>query len=57
VRLRVHFTPYWVLAQGSGCVENDNNWTRLTLKRPGPVRLATRFSLARIVSRGPRCTG
>jgi hypothetical protein len=57
VRLRVHFTPYWVLAQGSGCVENDNNWTQLKLTRPGPVRLATRFSLARVVSRGPRCTG
>jgi hypothetical protein len=57
VRLRVHFSPYWVLAEGDGCVENDNNWTKLRLRRAGDVRLTTRFSLIRVVSRGPRCTG
>ena len=57
VRMRVHFSPYWALAEGDGCVSNDNNWTRLQIRKPGPVRLVTRFSLARIVSRGPRCTG
>jgi hypothetical protein len=57
VRLRVHFSPYWTLARGDGCVENDDNWTRLRLRKAGAVRLVTRFSLTRIVSRGPRCTG
>jgi hypothetical protein len=56
VRLRVHFSPYWALAKGDGCVSNDDNWTRLRLRRAGPVRLVTHFSLARIVSRGPRCS-
>jgi hypothetical protein len=56
VRLRVHFSPYWALAKGDGCVENDDNWTRLRLRRAGQVRLVTRFSLVRIVSRGPRCS-
>jgi hypothetical protein len=56
VRLRVHFSPYWALATGDGCVENDDNWTRLRLRRAGQVRLVTRFSLVRIVSRGPRCS-
>jgi hypothetical protein len=57
VRLRVHFSPYWALAKGDGCVENDHNWTRLRVRRPGALRLVTRFSLRRIVSRGPRCSG
>jgi hypothetical protein len=56
VLLRVHFTPYWALVRGSGCVERDGNWTRIRVRRPGPLRLATRFEVGRIVSRGPRCT-
>jgi hypothetical protein len=57
VRLRVHFTPYWAVVRGSGCVERDGAWTRLRVRAPGPVRIATRFAIGRIVSRGPRCTG
>jgi MFS family permease len=56
VLLRVHFTPYWALVRGSGCVERDGAWTRIRVRRPGPLRLATRFEVGRIVSRGPRCT-
>ena len=56
VRLHVRFTPYWELSRGSGCVAPDGRWTRLTLLRPGPVRLATDFSLARIGAASPRCT-
>jgi hypothetical protein len=54
--VRVHFTPYWALAQGSGCVSPAGEFTRLRLTRPGPVRLVTRFSLGRIGARSPRCT-
>jgi hypothetical protein len=58
VRLRVRFTPYWALAEGSGCVERTpGGWTALRVRRAGPVRLVTRFAVARIVSRGPRCSG
>jgi hypothetical protein len=56
VRLHVRFTPYWALVRGSGCVAQDGRWTRLTLRRAGPVRLATRFSLDRIRATSPRCT-
>ena len=56
VRLRVRFTPYWVLSQGSGCVAPDGPWTRLTLDRAGPVKLTTDFSLARIGATSPRCS-
>jgi hypothetical protein len=53
--VRVHFTPYWALTEGQGCVARDGNFTQLTLRRPGPVRLAIRFSLDRIGSNSPRC--
>ena len=55
VRLRVRFTPYWALAQGSGCVIDDHGFVSLTLRRAGPVRLVTRFALGRIGSTSPRC--
>jgi hypothetical protein len=56
VIVRVHFTPYWALARGSGCVSPDGADTRLILRHGGPVRLVIRFSPERIGARGPRCT-
>jgi hypothetical protein len=55
VRLRVRFTPYWALAQGYGCVVDDGGFISLRLRRAGPIRLVTRFSLGRIGAGSPRC--
>jgi hypothetical protein len=55
VFVRVRFTPYWALSEGSGCVAPDGEFTKLTLRHAGPVRLVIRFSLARIRARSPRC--
>ena len=55
VRLRVRFTPYWALSEGSGCVAPDGRWTRLTLRRAGPVKLVTQFALDRIGASSQRC--
>ncbi len=54
--LHVHFTPYWALAQGSGCVAPDGDGTRLELRRAGPVRLVIRFAPGRIGATSPRCS-
>jgi hypothetical protein len=54
--VRVHFTPYWALGQGSGCVEPAGDFVRLTLRRPGPVRLVIRFSLGRVRATSARCS-
>ena len=54
--VRVRFTPYWAIAEGSGCVAPDGEFTKLTVRRAGPVRLVIRFSLARIGARSPRCS-
>jgi hypothetical protein len=55
VFLRVRYTPYWKLTQGSGCVSPAGDFTALTLRRAGPVKLVIGFSLARIGARSPRC--
>lgn len=58
VRLRVHFTPYWAVVAGDGCVARAaGDWTTVRVRRRGVLRIATRFSPLRIVSHGPRCSG
>jgi hypothetical protein len=58
VWLRVHFTPYWAVEAGDACVSRAaGDWTRLRVRRPGPLRIVTRFAPLRVISRGPRCSG
>jgi hypothetical protein len=54
--IRVHFTHYWAITTGAGCVAPAGDFTELRLRRPGQVRLSIRFSLSRIGARSPRCT-
>jgi hypothetical protein len=56
VLVRVHFTPYWKLGEGSGCVAPNGEFTELTVRRPGTVRLVIGFSFARIGASSSRCT-
>ena len=56
VLVRVRFTPYWAIDQGSGCVEPAGDFTQLRLRAPGKVRLVTAFSFGRIRAKSPRCT-
>lgn len=54
--VRVRFSPYWGLVEGTGCVaRGPGGMSRVTLRQTGRARLAIRFSLARVFSRGPRC--
>jgi hypothetical protein len=55
VMLRVRFSPYWALAEGSGCVIDSGGFTALRLRRAGQVRMVTRFALGRIGATSPRC--
>jgi hypothetical protein len=57
VDLRVHFTPYWRITTGHGCVgEGPGGWTRLRVRRPGPVVVEASFALGRVRASAPRCT-
>jgi hypothetical protein len=54
--VRVHYTPYWALASGSGCVaQAPGDWTEIQARRPGNLHVVIRFSVGRIFSQGPRC--
>mgnify|MGYP000691633581 FL=1 len=56
--VHVHWTPFWELEQGSGCVEQaPGDWTRVRLRTAGRAHVGTRFALGRIGADSPRCTG
>jgi hypothetical protein len=55
ILLRVHWTPYWRLGSGTGCVERHGPWTALVARRPGTFRLSARFSVGRVLARGAAC--
>jgi hypothetical protein len=54
--VRVHFTPYWELAGGNGCVaRGPGAWTEVQAHRAGNFHVVIGFSLARVFSEAPRC--
>ena len=53
--VRVHYSPYWAVTEGDGCVGPYGEFTRLTVRRAGPMKVAMRFSLGRIGATSPRC--
>jgi hypothetical protein len=56
VLVRVHWTPYWSIQQGSGCVEEaPGGYTMLDVQTPGRFRVGVDFSPWRAISSGPRC--
>jgi hypothetical protein len=54
--VRVHFTPYWSITEGSGCVAPAGQFTRLSLRRAGAVRMTISFAPGRIGAHSPRCS-
>jgi hypothetical protein len=55
--VRVHFTPYWALGSGNGCVSRaPGEWTEVQARRAGELHVIIRFSLARVFDRGQRCS-
>jgi hypothetical protein len=56
VLVKVHWTPYWSIEQGTGCVEQSpGGYTTLNVTEPGRFRVGVDFSPLRAVDRGPRC--
>jgi hypothetical protein len=46
--VRLHYTRYWTLTRGYGCVAPaPGGWTSVSVKAPGVVRVVAHFSLAR----------
>lgn len=56
VLVRVHWTPYWSIEQGTGCVEQaPGGYTMIDVTTPGRFRVGIDFSPVRAVSSGARC--
>jgi hypothetical protein len=54
--VRLHFSPYWALAGGHGCIGRAaGDWTTVRARGGGRLHVVISFSLARVFSRGPRC--
>jgi hypothetical protein len=54
--VRLHYTPYWSLPRGAGCVSvARGGWTRLWLRGPGSVTVSARVSLAGFLGDHARC--
>jgi hypothetical protein len=53
--VRVRYSPYWAVVEGSGCVAPAGDFTALTVRQPGRMKIAMRFSLTRIGARSIRC--
>jgi hypothetical protein len=43
--VRVNFTPYWSIGDGSGCLLRDGNWTIARVAHPGTFSVDADFSL------------
>jgi hypothetical protein len=55
--VRVHFTRYWTLTRGSGCVAPARGgWTAVSVRGPGTAVVTASFSLARAFSSGGSCS-
>ncbi len=55
--MRLHYSQYWALTEGSGCVQvGPGNYTTVTLKNAGRARVATKFAFGRVVRKGRRCS-
>jgi hypothetical protein len=57
VLVRQHATPYWTVADGDGCVSEDeaSGWTLVDVRRPGVLRVRARFTARGALRREPRC--
>ncbi|MGI8922132.1 MAG: hypothetical protein ACR2HD_10785 [Solirubrobacteraceae bacterium] len=56
ILVRERDTPYWTIAQGSGCVgPARGGWTLVTPRRPERLRIDARFSFGRVLHHGPNC--
>lgn len=56
--VRVHFTRYWTLTQGQGCVAHGpEGFTEVKASAPGKLVVSARFSLARAFGAGGSCPG
>jgi hypothetical protein len=56
VLVRVHWTPYWSIERGNGCVaQAPGDYTMIDATTPGRFRIGVDFAPLRAIDAGPRC--
>ena len=54
--VRVRWTPYWQIGEGTGCVEESpGGFTRVTTNEPGRLKVGVSFAPLRAIGGGRRC--
>ncbi len=53
--VRLHYTRYWTVVEGHACLAAHDGWTAVSVKSPGVVRVAARFSPARAFGLAGAC--
>jgi hypothetical protein len=54
--VKVNWTPYWSIEEGTGCVEESSRgYTNLHVREPGRFKVGVDFAPWRALSGGPRC--
>jgi hypothetical protein len=55
--VRVHYTPYWTITSGGGCVSRGaGGWTRVDAQTRGRLLVRASFSLSRALGGGRSCS-
>jgi hypothetical protein len=55
--VRVHFTRFWTITRGSGCVtQAPGGWTAVSVRAAGTTVVTASFSLSRAFSSGGSCS-
>jgi hypothetical protein len=56
ILVKVRWTPYWSIEEGTGCVEESaRGFTRVTIAEQGRLKIGVDFSPLRALSGGRRC--
>lgn len=56
ILVKVRWTPYWSIEEGTGCVEeSERGFTRVTVPEQGKLKVGVDFSPLRALDRGRRC--
>ena len=57
--VRIRYTPYWQVTAGAACVSRaGGDWTRVEVRRPGPVSVAARLGIDGVLDRATTsCSG
>jgi hypothetical protein len=55
--VRIHYTPYWTVSSGAGCVSKAGSWTRVEAGAAETISVAARFTFGGLFRHSQSCSG